>query len=109
MMVLLNIQAVSPRWKYQDGELITSRVTDHSPGIMMQILPASQPLINTSKASFSVSDSAEILPILSGAAASQLLHVVLNVVKANAGESKDQIYLDEMEDLVSLGERGTLR
>lgn len=77
---------------------------------MLQVSAPNVVLITTSRASFAMSDPAELLAITTDDVSSQLLSALLPVVRAAApGMLRTRIYLDEMEEVISLGDVGTLR
>ena len=65
--------------------------------------------VNTTRASFPLTDPTELVPVISEFVASQLLGVLLPPVIAGATGGKGMIFIDEMEEVISLGYRGSLR
>jgi len=86
----------------------TQASADASPGIMIQTSASSSLVVNTSRATFPLTDPSELIPVLSESISFQLLGVILPAVMEGPNIRKGMIFVDEMEEVISLGDRGNL-
>lgn len=75
---------------------------------MIQTSAPNSLVVNTSRATFPLTDPSELIPIISGSIAFQLLGVVLPAVLSGSGNGGHMVFIDEMEEVISLGEKGSL-